>query len=155
MSLGNPCTFLLVKEKTWKRIFNTKRELPQNRTEKQIMPSKTTINRLFNEIWCYLIIACFEWKIDVFQQTVVRDYFTLKKLVIERVYSLLGSLTISICQVQFIIAGKLLVNIYLNLTVSLKMNQIVLFFYYFLSAVWKLDNKIWVTVEGTPTITQC
>ena len=93
---GKPLYLLLVKEKTWKHIFNTKSELPQNRTEKQIMPSKTTINWLFNEIWCYLIIACFEWKIDVFQQTVVRGYFLLKKLVIERVYSVLGSLTISI-----------------------------------------------------------
>ena len=47
---GKPLYLLLVKEKTWKHIFNTKSELPQNRTEKQIMPSKTTINWLFNEI---------------------------------------------------------------------------------------------------------
>ena len=33
-----------------KRIFNTNSELSQNRTEKQIMPSKTTINWLFNDI---------------------------------------------------------------------------------------------------------
>ena len=32
-------------------------------TEKQIMPSNTTINWLFNDIWCYLSITCFDWKI--------------------------------------------------------------------------------------------
>ena len=41
------------------------------------MPSKTTINWLFNDIWCYLFIACFDWKIDVFKQTVVRVYYIL------------------------------------------------------------------------------
>ena len=40
LSLGNPCTFLLAKENTWKCIFNTNRELSQNHIEKQIMPSK-------------------------------------------------------------------------------------------------------------------
>ena len=29
MSLEKPCTFLLVKEKTWKRIFNTNSELSE------------------------------------------------------------------------------------------------------------------------------
>ena len=43
LSLGNLCPFLLAKEKTWKRIFNTNSELSQNHTEKQIMPSKTTM----------------------------------------------------------------------------------------------------------------
>ena len=41
LSLENPCTFLLVKEKTWKRIFNTNSKLSQNRTElnrTKIMP---------------------------------------------------------------------------------------------------------------------
>ena len=70
-------TFLLAKENTWKRIFNSNSELSQNCTEKQIMSSKTTINWLFNNI-CYLFIACFEWKIDVFQQTVVRVYYIPK-----------------------------------------------------------------------------
>ena len=32
--MENPCTFLLVKEKTGKCIFNTNSELLQNRTEK-------------------------------------------------------------------------------------------------------------------------
>ena len=74
LSLKNPCTFLLVKEKIWKSIFNTNSELLQNRTEKQIMPFKTTINWLFNDIWCYLVIGSFDWIIGVFQQTVVRVY---------------------------------------------------------------------------------
>ena len=37
--------------------------------KKQIMPSKTTVNWLFNDI-CYSFIACFDWKIAVSQQTV-------------------------------------------------------------------------------------
>ena len=52
--------------------------MSQNRTEKQIMPSKTKVNCLFNDIWCYLFIFCFDWKIDVFQQTVGRVYYVLK-----------------------------------------------------------------------------
>ena len=80
LSLENPWTFLLAKEKTWKRIFNTNSELLQNRTEKQIIPSKTKINWLFDDIWCYLFIACFDWKIGLFQQTVVRVYYILNIL---------------------------------------------------------------------------
>ena len=38
--------------------------------KKKMMPFKTTVNLLFNDIWSYLVIACFDWKIDVFQQTV-------------------------------------------------------------------------------------
>ena len=53
-------------------MFNTNSELPQNRTEKQIMPSKTTVNWLFNDIWCYLVICYFDWKIGVFQQTALK-----------------------------------------------------------------------------------
>ena len=70
LSLENPCTFLLGKEKTSKRIFNIDSELLQNRTEKQIKLSKTTINFLFNNIWCCLFITFFDWKIVVFQQTI-------------------------------------------------------------------------------------
>ena len=67
-----PGTFLPAKEKTCKRIFNTNSELSQNRTEKQTMPSKTTLNWLFNDM---LFIHCFfDKKIGVFQQTVVRVY---------------------------------------------------------------------------------
>ena len=71
LSLKNPCTFLLAKEKTWKRIFNTYSELSQNRTEKQIMLSKSTVNLVFNDI-CYVVMGCFDWKVGIFQQTVVR-----------------------------------------------------------------------------------
>ena len=28
-------------------------------------------------IWCYLFIACFDWKIDLFRQTVVKIYYIL------------------------------------------------------------------------------
>ena len=75
--MENPCTILLSKEKTWKRIFKTDSELSHTCTEKHIMPSKTTINWLFNDIWCYLFIACFDWKIGIFQQTVVRVCYIL------------------------------------------------------------------------------
>ena len=57
----------------WKHIFNVNSELSQNRTEKQILPLKTTLNWLFNDIWCYLVIVSFEWEIGIFKQTVVRD----------------------------------------------------------------------------------
>ena len=72
LSLENPCIFLLAKEKTWKPIFNTNSELSQNRTEKQIILFKTTANCLFNDIWCHLVIGCFDWTNGLFQQTVVR-----------------------------------------------------------------------------------
>ena len=42
----------------------------QNRAEKQNMPFKTTVNWLFNDMWFYLVIGFFDWKIGVFQQTV-------------------------------------------------------------------------------------
>ena len=75
LSLENPCTFLVANEKTWKIIFNNSSALSQNRTEKQIMPFKITVNWLFNDIWHYLVIGCFDWKNTVFQQTVVRAYY--------------------------------------------------------------------------------
>ena len=74
MSLENPFTFLLSKEKTQKCIFGTNSELLQNRAEKQIMPFKSTENWLFN-MWYYLVMALFDWK---FQQTVVWVYCVLK-----------------------------------------------------------------------------
>ena len=77
LSLEKPSTFLPAKEKTWKHIFNTNSELLQNWTEQEIMPSKTTVNWLSNDI-CYSFIACFDWKIGDFQQTVVRVYYILK-----------------------------------------------------------------------------
>ena len=54
------CTFLPAKEKILKRTFNTNSKLSQNHTEKQIMPFKTTVNWLFNDVSCYLVIAFFD-----------------------------------------------------------------------------------------------
>ena len=71
---------MLAKEKTWKSIFNTSSDILQNHTEKQTMPFKTTVNWLFYDIWRYLVIGCFDWKIDVFQQTVVRVCYILKAI---------------------------------------------------------------------------
>ena len=41
------------------------------------MPFKTTVNWLFNDMWRYLVIAFFDWKIGVFQQTLVTVYCIL------------------------------------------------------------------------------
>ena len=40
---------------------------------------KATVNWLSNDMWCYLIIGFFDWKIGVFQQTVVRVYCILNR----------------------------------------------------------------------------
>ena len=69
LSLKSPCTFLPEKEKNWKLIFNTNSELFQNRTEKQIILCETTVNRPFK--WCYLVIACFDWTIGIFQEFIM------------------------------------------------------------------------------------
>ena len=50
--------FCLRKKDLKTHLLNTYSELSQNRTEKQIMPSKIRINWLFNDISCYLFIAC-------------------------------------------------------------------------------------------------
>ena len=70
--MENPCTALLAKGKTWKRIFDTNSKLLQTRTEKKIISFKVIVNWLFNDIWFYLVIGCFDWKIGVIQETVVR-----------------------------------------------------------------------------------
>ena len=57
----------------WKTLF-----LSQSCTEKQAMSPKTAINWLFKDIWCYLFIPCFDWKIGPFQQIVVRVYYIIK-----------------------------------------------------------------------------
>ena len=54
---------MLKKEETWKCMFNTNSDLSPNFTE------ETTVNCLFNDIWCYLVISCFNLKIGDFQQT--------------------------------------------------------------------------------------
>ena len=64
--------FCFLKKRPEKLIFNVDSELSQNRAEKQIMPFKTTLNWLFNDICCYLVIGSLHWKIGIFQQTVVR-----------------------------------------------------------------------------------
>ena len=71
---------MLAKEKIWKEAFNINSELSQNRTEKQIMPFKTTVTWLCNDMWCYLVIAFFDWKVGVFQQRVVNVYCILVSL---------------------------------------------------------------------------
>ena len=47
---GKPLYHFASKLKDLKTHVNTNGELLQNRTEKQIMPSKTTVNWLFNNI---------------------------------------------------------------------------------------------------------
>ena len=32
---------------------------------------------MFNDLWCYLVIGCFDVKIVIFQQTIVRVYYIL------------------------------------------------------------------------------
>ena len=43
------------------------------------MPSKTRANWLFTNIWCYLFVAYFNWKIGLLQQTVAWVYYILKE----------------------------------------------------------------------------
>ena len=80
LSLENRCTFLFANEKTWKRIFNIDSKFSQNCTEKKIVPSKATINWIFNDMGYYLFIACFDWTIGAFQQTIVRVYYILDQI---------------------------------------------------------------------------
>ena len=76
--LENPSTFLLTKEKTWKCVFKTNSKLSQNRTVNQIMPFKTTINWLFTDIWCYLVIGYLIEKLSrFFRQRVLRVSYPL------------------------------------------------------------------------------
>ena len=57
--------FFLWKKRPEKAFLTLISELSQNRTEKQIRLFKTTVNCLFNDRWCYLVIGCFDWKIGV------------------------------------------------------------------------------------------
>ena len=45
--------------------------------KKNLCCSKATVNWLFNDIWCYLVMGCFNWKLFVLQQTVVRGLLYL------------------------------------------------------------------------------
>ena len=62
--MENTCTFLLAKEKTWKRIFYTNSELSQNRTGKQ-MPPKTTVYWLFNMLFSLSLFWLKNWRFSV------------------------------------------------------------------------------------------
>ena len=75
---GKPLYHFACERKEQKCISNTNSGLSLNCAEKQIMPSKTTVNWLFNDILCYLFITSFDWKIGVFQQTVVSVSSNLK-----------------------------------------------------------------------------
>ena len=46
------------------------------------MPSKTTINFLFNDIWCYFFIACFIQKFAFFRKQLKRFIISLNDLVL-------------------------------------------------------------------------
>ena len=49
------------------------------------MPFKTTVNWLFNEIQCYLVIGCFDCKICVFQKPVLSNLKTkINKLDVDK-----------------------------------------------------------------------
>ena len=65
--------FWLRKKRIEKAFFNINNELSQNYTGKlyQIMSFKRTVNWLFNDMWCYLVIVFFDSKIGVFQQKLV------------------------------------------------------------------------------------
>ena len=78
--------FYLRKKRPDTAFFKTNSEFPKNRTEKQIMLFKTTVNWLFTDIWCYLVIGCFEWKTVVFRQTLARVYYILNDTHREKMY---------------------------------------------------------------------
>ena len=62
------------------------------------MLPKTTMNWLLIDIWCYLFIACFDWKIGVSQQTAVRVCYILKSYVkLKLGWKLLSSLRNWMC----------------------------------------------------------
>ena len=65
--------FWLRKKRIEKAFFNINNELSQNYTGKlyQIMSFKRTVNWLFNDMWCYLVIVFLDSKIGVFQQKLV------------------------------------------------------------------------------------
>ena len=56
----------------WKTLvpFCLRKKRPENGFK--IIPFKTTLNWLFHDICCCLVIGSFNKKIDIFQQTVVR-----------------------------------------------------------------------------------
>ena len=74
MSLENPCTFCLQK-KIPENAFLT---LTVNYHKiVQIMSFKTTLNWLFNEIWCYLVISSLIGKLAFFNKQLQWVYYAL------------------------------------------------------------------------------
>ena len=69
--------FYLRKKRLENALLTLKVNYRKIALKKQIMPS----NWLFNDILCYLLIACFDWKVGVFHQTVVGVYYILKGIV--------------------------------------------------------------------------
>ena len=61
----------------WKTLvpFCLQKKRPESTFLTFLWPPKQHKNWLFSDIWCYLFSACFDWKIDFFQQTVVRVYY--------------------------------------------------------------------------------
>ena len=55
LSLENPCAFFAGERKAVKSIFNTDSELSQNHTANRVIPFKTTVNWLFNDLKIYII----------------------------------------------------------------------------------------------------
>ena len=78
LSLENPCTFCLGKKRPENAFLTLIVNYCKIIQEKQIMLFKTSVNCLFNDIWCYLVISCFDWKIGISQQTVVGVYCVFK-----------------------------------------------------------------------------
>ena len=59
LSMKTLCSFLLAKERTWRRIFITHSELSQNHREEQFIPFKTTVNWfIWLENWYFLKNSC-------------------------------------------------------------------------------------------------
>ena len=74
-----PRNFSLAKEKTWKRKTHKHQimAISYRETNQAIQNKSSKVNLLFNDIWCYLFIACFDLKITIFQQIVVRVFYIL------------------------------------------------------------------------------
>ena len=56
------CTLLLVKKKRPENAFLILTVNYHKIVQKNIMLFKTTVDCLFNDIWCYSVIGCFDWK---------------------------------------------------------------------------------------------
>ena len=99
----------------WKKLVpfclrkkrNTKRELSQTRREKQ-MPFKITVNWLFNDIWCYLVIGCFDWKNWRFSLNSCKGFIISLKIV------LMNIVTILMMSAKMVTLGLLKIKVFWN-----------------------------------------